>query len=159
MRCDAVAVIHRATGLVTAAQQQLASVAGVSLSSTLPRLVAAARLKTALPSELDVEPSNPCAEYQQRLIDALKEPGESVDSPADAREADAWIAFLRLKRRARSLQNMALHSGDIVERDSHGGGLGEVSSIADNGCIYFRGGGGVRAWPDAVNLLHRRDDT
>src|SRR5204863_7119157 len=123
----------------------------ISLSSTMPRLVAAARLKTALPFELDVEPSKPCAEYQQRLIDTLKEPGESVDSPADAREADAWIAFLRLKRRARCLENMALHSGDIVEMDSHGGRLGEVSSIADNGCIYFRGVGGVRAWQDAVN--------
>jgi hypothetical protein len=156
---DAVAVIHRATGLVTAAQHQVASVAGISLASNLPRLVAAARLKTALPSELDVEPSKPCADYQHRLIDELKEPGEFVDSPADAREADAWIAVLRLKRRARCLEDLALNCGDIVEMDSHGGRIGEVSSIADNGCIYFRGGGGVRAWPDAVSLLHRGDDT
>lgn len=158
---DAVADIRIATGGITPVQRQLASVAGVSLPDGMPKLVAAARLKAALSPELGIEPAIARSDIQDDILAKLETPEVRVSPvPADAREADAWIEFLRLKRRQRYLEELQLIAGDVVEATgSPSLELVEVSSIGGDGSIYFRGGGGARTWPDMVTLRCRRDDS
>lgn len=157
---DAVADIRIATAGITPTQRQLASVAGVSLPEGLPKLVAAARLKAALGSELSIDPAIARSDIHDDIIGELETNDLRADPPpADGREADAWIYFLRLKHRQRHLERLQLHAGDIVEvSGSPSLEVVEVSSIGDDGSIYFKGGRGARAWPDTVSVRCRRDD-
>jgi hypothetical protein len=157
---DAVADILIATGQVTPTQHKLAALAGIPLPEGLPRLVAAARLKAALGAELNIEPSIARSDIHDDIIAELQTNEYRVDPPpADGREADAWIRFLRLKRRQGYLEQLQLAAGDVVEvNGSPSLQLVEVSSIGSDGSIYFKGGGGARAWPDVVTVRCRKAD-
>jgi hypothetical protein len=158
---DAVAEIRIATGGNTAIQRQLASVAGIALPEAMPRLVAAARLKAALGTELYIDPAKDRSDIHDEIIAELDTSDHRVSpAPADAREADAWIHYLRLKRRQQHLEQLQLAAGDIVEvSGSPSLELAEVSSIGSDGIVYFKGGGGARAWPDMVAVRCRKDDS
>jgi hypothetical protein len=157
---DAVADIQIATGQVTPTQRQLAVLAGIALPEGLPRLVAAARLKAAFGAELNIEPSTARSDIHDDIIAELETSEWRADPPpADGREADAWITFLRLKRRQAHLEQLQPVAGDVVEvNGSHRLQLAEVSSIGSDGALYFKGGGGARAWPDVVSIRSRKGD-
>lgn len=63
------------------------------------------------------------------------------------------------KRAAAALEELRPEPGDVVEVGApEVGELGEVSSIADDGQLYFRGGGGYRARPHVVRMFARKSD-
>jgi hypothetical protein len=137
----------------TVAQQRLASTLGLPLESNLPALVAAARLKNALSSELLSEQASP-TESQLDYLASLnaKSLHKAVES-ADRGETDAWILYEQLRRRKIALAALGLKQGDIVEVTS-GSGVrrGEVASFKEDGRIYFKGGLGAGAWPDEIRI-------
>ena len=149
----AVADIRDATGTVTGRQKELATVAGITLPAQLPRVVAGARLQAAFSSELGIPLPGPCNPIQQEIIDSL----ESDVAPLDRVEAEAWINFLRLKKREKALEELELQAGDIVEVSGpDGDNFREVSSIGSSGRVYFTGGDGAGSWPDMLVVRCRR---
>ena len=150
-----VAAIRDATGTVTSKQVELATVAGIMLPAQLPRLVAGARLRAAFSSELGIPSPGPCNPIQQEIIDGL----ESDVAPPDGVEAEAWINFLRLKKREEALVELELQAGDIVEVSGPDGDtFREVSSIGSSGRVYFTGGDGAGSWPDMLVVRCRKSD-
>lgn len=154
----AVADIRRQTAFVSSTQKQLGRIAGIKLPNRLPELVAAARLQNALAVTLGLEPAAPSTEFQEELLKELSEQADVKCSPRDRREAGAWIAFLRLKLRQRSLERLKLQSNDVVQFIGMTSELEQVSSISDDGRVYFRGGLGRGAWPDQLAVACRWDD-
>lgn len=77
-----------------------------------------------------------------------------VDSYA---EAGTWIQYLYLNRRRESLERLRLVKGDVVSRGASGR-FDEVSSIGDDGRVYFTGGRGAQAWPDQLTVAARHAD-
>ena len=64
---------------------------------------------------------------------------------------------MHLLRRVENLEKTKIETGDIVELKTEGR-LAEVSSIGENGRVYFKGGCGAGSWPDLINVRARRDD-
>ena len=97
-------------------------------------------------------------QVQEEILAALETPTLRITTPPENRtEADAWIAFLRLKRREQALKNLKLMTGDIVEVDG-ADQANEVSSIGSNGRVYFKGSTSGGTWPDQLTVLCRKDD-
>ncbi|MCK1636500.1 DUF4263 domain-containing protein [Bradyrhizobium sp. 157] len=157
---DAVENLKRRTRPASEAQKKLAAFAGIRLPTQLPRLVAAARLVAALGDAVGAAESEPIHPVQKQILAGLAKRGFKVDSkPNDRTEANAWISHLRLLVRQASLEKLRLQAGDIVEvNNSAGCFAAEVSSIAETGRVYFKGGNGASAWPDQLKLKCRRDD-
>ena len=157
---DAVADIQQTTRPATTRQHQLAAIAGIALPQDLPQLVAAARLQAALGADIGSTEEFDVDEVRQDILAALATRTLRVTTPPEDRtEADAWIAFLRLKRRQQALENLELMAGDIVELDG-ADQVYEVSSIGSNGRVYFKGSTSGGAWPDQLTVLCRKaDDT
>src|SRR5579862_6771130 len=112
---DAAAAIRQAIGRVTATQLELAEKGGISLPKRLPRLVAGARLQTALGPHLGLAPAGLCTFQQLEFISNLRHDSEPIldkllkeaddpENPFDRREADAWISHLLLKKRLNALE-------------------------------------------------------
>jgi hypothetical protein len=157
---DAVAQIQQATSTTTARQKELAKIARIELPASLPRLVAAARLQNALCTELGLGDPAPANEIQHEILEDLRSRDEADPLPADRREADAWIECLRLKARCRALERLQIEAGDIVKVESSDDDrVEEVSSIGNDGHVYFKGGLGGRAWPDVVTVRARKGET
>jgi hypothetical protein len=122
------------------------------------RLVAAARLQNALGTEPGLGDPAPANEIQHEILEDLGSSDEADPLPADRREADAWIECLRLKARCRALERLQIEAGDIVKVESSDyDRLEEVSSIGNDGRVYFKGGLGGRAWPDVVTVRARKE--
>ena len=155
-----VAAIRALTGPATERQRELAQVAGIDCPPDLPQAVAAARLRTAFATELDMPAVGEPSQSQTELISVFSDfaPNGVPPKPRDNREADAWLKFLWLQSRAYALETLQLEAGDVVERPSRDGELSEVSSIGSDGRVYFRGGMGRGAWPDELLVRARRDD-
>ena len=109
---DAVAALRELTGPVTNKQRKLAAIAGLTLPAELPRLVAGARLQSALDADLGLGAAGPCTFSQQDLLAQLNGNSEAhlalllpntddliTTHPFDRREATAWINHLRLTAR------------------------------------------------------------
>jgi len=155
---DAAADIEQATAPATERQHQLAAVAGITLPKEMPRLVAAARLLTALGADIGSSDEAGIDEVHEDLMASLQTPTVRITAPAENRaEARAWIAYLYLKRRQQALVRLGLMAGDIVEIDGSEQ-VAEVSSIGSQGRIYFRGTGSGGAWPDQVVVRSRKGD-
>ena len=137
----------------------LAASVGVDIPEDLPRMVAVARVRTAVEGRLG-SPLRPSSERQMELLTYLSE-DVSVEIPAidSAAEASAWISFLYLKRRIEHLRKLRLKKGDIVSHGLIMDRLEEVSSIGDDGAVYFTGGRGARAWPDRLKVVARSENT
>jgi hypothetical protein len=156
---DALAVLREILGISTARQKALAATAGVVLPKRMPRIVAAARLQSALQTDLGLRPSYPCAagtlEYMSKLdTGALK----VKPKPLDQREAQAWITFFYMKRREAALEALRLEAGDLVQTRDSAPDIEEISSIGGDGRLYFKGGAGAGAWPDQVTVRCRHDE-
>jgi hypothetical protein len=155
---DAVADIQQTAQPATPRQHQLASIAGITLPQNMPQLIAAARLQTALGADIGSTNQFDINEGREDILAELETPTFRITTPPENRvEADAWIAFLRLKRREQALQNLELMAGDIVEVDGTDQAY-EVSSIGSDGRVYFKGNGNRGAWPDQLSVLCRKDD-
>ncbi|XSG81115.1 MAG: Shedu anti-phage system protein SduA domain-containing protein [Methyloligella sp. ZOD6] len=153
---SAVAEIGKITGDASDQQHEIAAVAKITLSSRLPYLVAAARIQSALGSEIGATEATEVQAWQEEILQQLsKGPTPNSSKPRDRREADALIKHLRLKKRSQSIKSLKLNSGDIVQFD---GNVAEISSIGDDGRVYFKGGAGAGAWPDLLTVACRRDD-
>ena len=152
----AVAAIESYTALVTNQQKELAGLARLTIPDETPQLVAAALLRSALTTELNLADPKPVSEYQHSLIEVLLQPGDIYFSPSSDIEATAWITHLRLVRRRECLEDTKLVQGDTVETIN--GEVAEVSSIADDGRVFFRGGKGFGAWPDQISVIARVGD-
>ena len=59
-------------------------------------------------------------------------------------------------RRQENLSKLKLNEGDIVE--TRAGEVAEVSSIGQDGRVFFKGGRGFGSWPDLITVIARIDD-
>lgn len=151
---DAVADIRAATGPVSQEQQQLAQARGETLSPDLPSTVAAARLRVLFANELNTAPAAEYTDEQLAYLSSLETAELRIPrAPRHRQELDAWVAHLRLVRRADSLEDLQLEAGDFVEVISlPDKPIEEVSSIGSDGRVYFKGGAGASAWPDQLRV-------
>lgn len=145
-----------ATGLATSKQQELAEFAGRPMPLHIPRIVAAATLRLALAEELNIPAPRPIGDRYKNRLQLLLRSSDPIISPETEEEAEAWVAYLRLVRRRESLAEMKLHEGDIVETKA--GEMAEVSSIGQDGRVFFRGGRGFGSWPDLITVVARRNE-
>jgi hypothetical protein len=152
--------IAKAMEPATTIQHKIATLAGVKLQRNLPQLVAAARLQSALGTEIGAPEVSEVREMQEEIIRDLSTRSlRVVPKPQDSREAEAWITYLRLKRRQKAIEKLQLSAGDIVEvKGNDGQQIAEVSSVGGDGRIHLKGGGGAGAWPDLITVLCRKDD-
>lgn len=155
-----VANLREATAPVTPGQRKLGTQAGIQLPKTLPKLIAAARLKAAHAAELCLGPVRQPTDSQLEFLSTLNSSrARDVRVLEDHLEAEAWIEFYLLKRRQSALERLQLEAGDIVEiKDSEGSRLQEVVSMTSEGRVYFRGGRGSREWPDRIKVRCRARD-
>lgn len=155
---DAVSAIRRRTASCGQDELALGLAIGVQISETLPRIVAAARLKTGVERRLGLSPRL-ATESQQDYVHGLAEEAsyELPRSETDV-EVRSWIEYFYLKRREDALCELRLVRGDVVSRSPSDDEPDEVVSIGDNGVVYFTGGGS-RAWPDTLTVVARSDDS
>ena len=59
-------------------------------------------------------------------------------------------------RRRESLSELKLNSGDVVRTKDRQ--VAEVSSISEDGRVFFKGGRGFGAWPDLLSVVARKDE-
>lgn len=153
----AVKAIDTTIGSPTPKQKKLAAIAGISLPPTLPSIVAAAWIRTALSKEIRFDR---LARARYDTVDLIEEMWTGSKTrftpPNTQEEASAWIEYLYLHKRRSSLKKLRPNEGDVVVTAS--GAYGEVSSIGEDGRLYFKGGGGFGAWPDRVTVVARVRD-
>jgi Shedu protein SduA, C-terminal len=127
------------------------------MPANTPQLVAAARLRNALRSELGLprqyEVSDAQANQLARLARSLRVTVPTCETQDEAR---AWVECLYARGRLRALQRLKIACGDTVRIGSDPDSIEEVSSIGANGSIFLKGRG--RAWPDVLTVLARADD-
>lgn len=122
-------------------------------------MVAAARVHSVVDNRLGLAPRR-SSDGQQELI-AYLAAEMSVEAPTvihSYEEATAWIRYLYLKRRLESLERLRLVKGDVVSWDTPADQFDEVSSIGDDGRVYFTGGRGAQAWPDRLTVVAPHGD-
>src|SRR5215203_2263725 len=144
------------TSCVTKEQQELAKVAGVDLPSNTPKVIAAPLLRVALAEQLGLIASNAHTDRYEARIEALRRESDPAITPKTDKEAEAWVLYLRLVHRRESLIRLKLEEGDVVKTIDDE--VAEISSIGQDGRVFFKGGRGFRAWPDTISLVARRDD-
>ncbi len=144
-----------ATGPVTPEQEKLGIFVGRLIPPHSSRIVAGAMLRVALAGELGLS-VRPVSDRSMARLQILQRASEPYTLPETDEEAEAWIAYLRLVRRRESLAELALSEGDTVRtKDGH---VAEVSSIGQDGRVFFRGGRGFGTWPDLISVVARRDE-
>ena len=89
-------------------------------------------------------------------IEFLKKDRDGNIEPQSNSEAEAWACYLRLLRRVEHLERTKIEAGDIVEINAEGR-FAEVSSIGEEGRVYFKGGYGAGSWPDLLTVRARRN--
>lgn len=148
----AVESLSRATGPASPEQQELATIAGVSLRG-LPFVVAAARLRDALEDSLQT-PSRPIREdgALEWLKELADEAGRKTPSPRSTEELRAWVSYFLMHRRSKNLRKLKPEAGDLVRRPDRGDDwLEMVSSVDGHGRVWFRGRGRW-AYPDLIEM-------
>ena len=153
----AVAAIRRTIGDWDDTLRMLAEVVGVEIPGSLPRVVAVARVRTAVDRYLGVTPRRSNYWQHERLADLAAQASVAAPTVDSYAEASAWIQYFLLGQRLEWLGELRLAKGDVVSRHSSTDPY-EVSSIGDDGKVYFTGGRGARAWPDQLTVVARRDD-
>lgn len=155
---EAVGELEKKIGPITATQKRLARFAKLTLPNDIPSLLAAALLKSKLAEDLHLEPERPCTETQLELISLFRSyKVKNIKKPKLYNEASALINYLFLIKRIKYLNKLKIYKGDIcsliVEKEQN---VFEVSSINEEGKIFFKGVGG--AWPDKLRIRCRKDD-
>ncbi len=154
---EVIDAINPIIGGATKEQKKLLTFLGINLSSNLPYLVVAAKLRDNLAKILDMpRPKEPNL-FQMSRIEFLKIDSDGIIEPKSNSEAEAWGKHLSLIRRMEHLKRLQIESGDIVEVISENY-FAEVSSIGEEGRVYFKGGNGAASWPDLLEVRAKRDD-
>src|SRR5262245_50748167 len=154
--CEADEELAAATGPATPKQQKLGELAGRPMPLHMPRIVAAATLRLALAEELNLPAPRPISDRYKARLQILQRSSDPSISPQTEEEAEAWVTYLRLVRRRETLSKLKLHEGDIVETKA--ADVAEVSSIGQDGRVFFKGGRGFGSWPDLISIVARRDE-
>jgi hypothetical protein len=149
-------VLANVTGPATTVQRELAKQARIELAANTPQLIAAALLKVALADSLNLRPPRPISSRHEVRLAILRRKSDPTVSPESDEEAEAWVTYLRLLRRREALEQLKLVQGDIVRTKA--GELAEVSSIGQDGRVYFKGGRGFGAWPDLISVVAHAND-
>lgn len=151
---DAVKSIKKLMRPRTESQAELAKHCGLNIKEREPEILLAARLKEAFANELcineQIDPNNLIFEYLAYLAKSAGR--KNIPSITSRSLAEAWVYYLQLSIRKSALINLKIVAGDIVETAR---GPAEVCSIGHDGCVYFRGGRGLRAWPDTIAVKER----
>lgn len=141
----------------TADQEQLARALGVDISGDSFD-VAAARLMDVVAVSVGHEPAEPASERQMQFAQSL---GCAVAGDTK-RVASAKIGEALLARNRQAIVSMNLKPGDRVIRTiqfEYGGELRTtenefvISSIQNNGRVFFKGGNGQGAWPTQLKPI------
>ena len=155
---DALSVIRARTSPCDNEQLQLAAVVGAELPDSLPRVVAAARLQSAIAERFGLSQPTRSDPQMEFLAELACEASEDTPAPESKAEAQAWIKYFYLKRRAEALCHLRLNRGNLVSRSGSASQIDEVASIGDEGVVYFVGGR-ARAWPDELTVVAQSGDT
>lgn len=148
------------------AQRELAVLVGCELPAAVPRIVASALLRDHLEHVIEGREDSgtqPATDAQVKYLEALA-PERSSSGVRSARVVSAWIDYFLTLRSIACHQELELEAGDRVARlhrwtDPIDGELHEyedtmvVSSIGDDGLVYFRGGNGQCAHPHRLRRL------
>lgn len=154
---EVVGTIRQLLDTATSDQLRLLDLLGLKISKDMPRLVVAAKLRDYLAKDIALPvPTEPGTRELAR-IKFLKQVHDGDIDPQSRSEADAWVDHLRLLRRVEHLERIMIEAGDIVEIPTEGR-LAEVSSIGEDGRVYFKGGHGAGSWPDLLVVRARQDD-
>jgi hypothetical protein len=153
---DAVKKLKETTSPTTLEQLELAKLTGVSIEKGTPRIIAAAKLRVALAKELYLPPAHPVSERTKSLLNILQSATGILSDPLNEDEGAAWVIHLRLVQRYRSLEQVMPCPGDVVSTNTDE--LAIISSIGEDGRIYFKGGRGFGAWPDQISMIAPVDD-
>ena len=153
---EAIDLLDQMTGVATPRQRELGECAGKPISADTPKIVAAALLKIAFSDDLSLPPPQAISYRNEIRLGILQGPSGPPISPQCDEDAEAWVSYLRLVRRRESLAQLQPNEGDIVETTFRE--IAEISSIGQEGRLFFKGGGGFGAWPDQVSIVARKDD-
>lgn len=157
----AVVAIDHLLAPATAEHHALAAVAGIHLRPETPHLVAAAQLRLALQRHLHLRRIRHWnSEGQDTYVAELAaRAGAPVPHYDTAEEGEAWIQVLHLQLRREALEQLRLSRGDIVQvvAETTEQRYEEVSSIGEDGAVYFKGN--ARAWPDQLTVHVQKGDT
>ncbi|MFD5063828.1 Shedu anti-phage system protein SduA domain-containing protein [Streptomyces sp. NPDC058394] len=152
------AQLRRYRSAPTAAQLELAARLDVGLAADTPTAVAAGILRMHLREPLQLRRARECTYGQFSYLRDLAElTGAAVPEEGVDRElADGWISALHAQRVAESLEHWKPEPGEVtVRRGGPGDRFDVISSIADSGRLYCRGGGGQWVWPQHVERIIR----
>ena len=162
------ALLRARLAAATGAQHELAGHLGIALPAAASALLAAAILRDALGATIDAPPK-PASTEQLEYVDDLSAWSTPADpQPSTHAIASALLTMLEKRRALECLEALQLRAGNVVvewrrsdlrnndELDPQR--LRLVASIADDGTVYFQGGGGRRARVDRLDLVHRADD-
>jgi hypothetical protein len=146
----------------TAEQVALAAQVGVDLAPLTPAPMAAYLLRDPFRAPLELPTDKPANnggyDYLQDLRNELGEPHDE-EEVLTAERLTAEIRVLRDRRSASHLRRLQPNVGDIITMYARSNTLvGEVSSIGDDGAIYFRGGLGRRGRPHQAQIVARVGD-
>lgn len=153
----------------TPEQHRLAEKLGIKLKSRTPKLIASALLRDQVSRELG-ESVRAVSDFQQAFLDDLDFWAKRGDpKPTTYAVAYALIEVLSARRSLDYLCALKPRAGDVVylpgSRDRRepetpiaADRLRLVSSIGDEGTVYFTGGGGAQAPIQAVEILHSVND-
>ena len=154
---EAVESLTTATELTTPKQQELGRLADIEVSPNMPRIVAGATLRTALAGELNLPAPHPVSDRQKFRLEILQRSSDTPILPQCDEEAEAWVTYLRLVQRREHLLRLEINEGDVIETKA--GEIAEVSSVGQDGRVFFKGGQGFSSWPDLItSVLARRDE-
>lgn len=158
---EVAAILHKVLDKATNEQWEIIDHFGLGISKELPHLVVAAKLRDYLSSALHLPTPVEPSEYALERIKFLNQKRDLKIKPRSNSEAEAWVEYLRLLQRLEHLERIKIEAGDIVEIAQEGQGrrFAEVSSIGEEGRIYFKGGQGAGSWPDLLTVRAKWNDS
>lgn len=133
-----------------------------------PGLVVAAMLRDALGAMIDAPPRPASIEQMEYLSDLSAWSTPDDPQPSTHAITSALIAVLETRRALECLEALQLCTGDVVvewrrldlrdDDEIDPQRLRMVTSIGDDGTVYFQGGGGRRARVHRLDVVHRADE-
>ncbi len=155
---SAVAEIRTRISACDDEQKAFAASLGVEISNAVPRTVAAARLQSAVERRCGLCPKKSGEIRLGHLAELAEEASHEFPNPTSAAETQAWIEYFYLKRRMEALARLRLRKGDVIRTTSPSNQINTISSIGNDGIVYFTGGG-ARSWPDRLTVVARINES
>lgn len=137
-------------------QLRVAMALGITLDADLPAPVAAVVLRSHLEAALmeSVGRDSEIPETLGMLEDQLGITDRAELRTGSSAEVSAWFASRYMLLTARGLRDLRPLVGDVVTRGDSPERM-VISSIADNGRVYMKGGRGKFAWPNHLTVVAR----